>query len=53
MAPSVETLWAVVAAEAGATVGVNKAAVGFKTPVGLKQQAPMLAESSLLTGLNS
>jgi len=25
-----------VAVEAGATVGVNKAAVGFKTPVGLK-----------------
>ena len=34
--PSVETLWAVAAEDAGATVGVKMLAVGFKTPVGLK-----------------
>jgi len=34
--PRVETLYAALAVETGATVGVKTVAVGFKTPAGLK-----------------
>ena len=53
MVPSVETLWAALAFEAGVTVGVKILAEGFKELVGLKLWAFKLAASSVLCGLNS